>query len=75
MMLGLFDLRDQASLTLQQAADWLRVSRAHLWNVEQGSAKLTPDQDLDLRTFYLARISERMQRLVASLPDSETKKD
>lgn len=68
MTLELVEMRETAGKTLQQAADWLRVSRSHLWNCEQGHAKLTPDQDADLRTFYLARISERMERLVASLP-------
>jgi hypothetical protein len=68
MTLGLFEMRDQAGKTLQQGADWLRVSTSHLWPVEQGRAKLTPDQDAGLRAFYLARIAERMQRLVASLP-------
>jgi hypothetical protein len=73
MALGLLELRDQAGLPIHRAADWLRVSQSHLWNVEQGRAKLTPQQDADLRTFYLARINERVQRLVASLPaDSET---
>ncbi len=68
MTLGLFEMRDQAGLTLQQASDWLRVSTSHLWNCEQGRANLTVEQDANLRTFYLARVSERMQRLVASLP-------
>ena len=76
MALGLLELRDQAGLPIHRAADWLRVSQSHLWNVEQGRAKLTPDQDTDLRAFYLARIAERMERLVASLPEaSETKTD
>jgi hypothetical protein len=73
MALGLQEMRDQAGLTIQRAADWLRVSRSHLWNCEQGSARLSPGQEEDLRTFYLAQISERMQRLVASLPATEHK--
>jgi hypothetical protein len=67
MALGLFEMRDQAGATLQQAADWLRVSTAHLWNCEQGRAKLTAEQDAGLRAFYLARIKERMERLAAAI--------
>jgi hypothetical protein len=72
MALELFEMRNQAGMTLQRAADWLRVSRSHLWNCERGHAKLTPDQERDVRTYYLAEIAGRMKRLVASLPaDSE----
>ena len=68
----LFDLRDQAGESVARAALWLRVSTSHLWNCEQGLARLTPEQDADLRSFYLARIGERMKQLAATLQaDSE----
>ena len=63
----LYELRDQAGETLERAASWLGVSKSHLWNCEQGRAKLTAEQDAGLRAYYLARIAERTQRLIASL--------
>lgn len=69
----LFDLRDQARESVARAALWLGVSTSHLWNCEQGLARLTPEQDAGLRSFYLARIAERMKQLAATLQaDGET---
>jgi hypothetical protein len=45
----------------------LGVSHGHLWNCEQGLARLTSEQDAGLRSFYLARIAERMKQLAATL--------
>ena len=63
----LFDLRDQARESVARAALWLGVSTSHLWNCEQGLARLTPEQDARLRSFYLARIAERMKQLATTL--------
>ncbi len=73
MPLGLFELRDHAGKTLQQASDWVGVSTGHLWNCENGRGTLTVEQDAGLRAFYLAQIAERAKRFTASLDaDNET---
>jgi hypothetical protein len=64
----LYELRDQAGETLERAASWLGVSKSHLWNCEQGRAALGAEQLSSLQAYYLQRISERMERLGASLP-------
>jgi hypothetical protein len=63
----LFDLRDQAGDSVARAALWLGVRTSHLWNCEQGLARLTPEQDGSLRSFYLTHIAERMKQLAATL--------
>jgi hypothetical protein len=63
----LFLLRDQAGESIHRAAAWLHVSHGHLWNCEQKLTHLTPEQDASLRSFYWARIAERMKQLAATL--------
>jgi hypothetical protein len=62
------ELRSQAGKSIAESALWLRVSTGHLSNCERGLAKLTPEEEESLCSFYLASIRERLNRLAASLP-------
>jgi len=66
----LSELRRQAEETVLRAANWLGVSAGHLSNCERGLASLTPEQEAAIRTYYLARIKDRLDRLSASIARS-----
>lgn len=65
--LSLSELRDQAGLTIAQAAAWLRVSTGHIWNAEHGLSRLTCEEETGLRGYYFAQIKERLVRLADGL--------
>jgi hypothetical protein len=62
------ELRSQSGKSIAESALWLGVSSGHLSNCERGLAKLTPDEDASLCSYYLTGISERLSRLAACLP-------
>lgn len=64
----LHDLRVSRAMSLQQVADAVGISKAHVWNLEKGIAD-NPSMDLVVRLADLFRV--RVADLVGENPDGD----
>lgn len=64
----LHDLRIRQRLSLQDVADEVGISKAHVWNLEKGTTA-NPSMDLVVKLAELFRV--RVADLVGEAPDAE----